>query len=62
MKKEELMNSLSEELKTRLAECKTQEEVQKVLVEAGVEPIDDEVLDEVSGGALRPFLPQPPQR
>ena len=61
MKKEELMNKLSEEVKQKLTECKTQEEVQKVLVEAGIAPLDDEALDEVSGG-FKPFVPRPPQR
>ena len=50
MKKEELMNNLSEEAKQKLAACKTAEEAKKVLADAGVEPLDDELLDEVSGG------------
>ena len=50
MKFEELMNNLSEEAKQKLAECKTQEEVKKILAEAGVEPLDDKLLDEVAGG------------
>ena len=53
MKNEELYNSLSEEVKKKLAECKTQEEIRKVLAEAGVEPLDDELLDEVAGGVWR---------
>ena len=52
MKKEELMNSLSEEAKTKLAACKTLEEAKKVLAEAGVEPLDDELLDAVAGGEM----------
>ena len=51
MKKEELMNDLNEEVKQKLAECKTAEDVKKVLAEAGVEPLDDEMLDEIAGGA-----------
>ena len=50
MKNEKFNNSLSEEVKKQLAECKTQEEVRKVLAEAGVEPLDDELLDDVAGG------------
>ena len=54
MKSEELYNGLSEEVKKKLAECKTQEEIRKVLAEAGVEPLDDELLDAVSGGSRYP--------
>ncbi len=50
MKYEELFNSLSEEVKKKLAECKTQEEIRKVLTEAGIEPLDDKLLDTVAGG------------
>ena len=50
MKKEELMNKLSGEARQKLAACKTEEEAKKVLVEAGVEPLDDELLDAVAGG------------
>ena len=57
MKNEEFYNSLSEEVKKNLAGCKTQEEIRKVLAEAGVEPLDDELLDSVAGGFVRPFLP-----
>ena len=52
MKNEEFYNSLSEEVKKNLAGCKTQEEIRKVLTEAGVEPLDDELLDAASGGSL----------
>ncbi len=51
MKKEELINGRSEEVKRKLAGCKTAEEAKKVLSEAGVEPLDDDLLDEVAGGA-----------
>ena len=50
MKKEELFNSLSEEVKKKLAACRTQEEIKRVLAEAGVDPLDDELLDAVAGG------------
>ena len=50
MKNEEFYNSLSEEVKQKLAGCRTAEEAKKVLSEAGVEPLDDELLDEVAGG------------
>ncbi len=55
MKKEEFYNSLSEEVKRELAECKTQDELRKVLTEAGVEPLDDEILDAVAGGMRCPY-------
>ena len=59
MESKELLSSLSEEMKQKLAECETQEEIRKVLAEAGVEPLDDELLDTVAGGSSRPFLPRP---
>ncbi len=58
MKNEELYNRLSEDVKKKLAECKTQDELRKALAEAGVEPVDDELLDAVAGGH-KPFLPCP---
>ena len=54
MESKELLSSLSEEMKQKLAECKTQEEIRKVLAEAGVEPLDDEILDTVAGGSRVP--------
>jgi len=59
MKKEELMNNLSEEVRQKLAACKTEEEAKKVLVEAGGEPLDDELLDAVAGGFWRPQTTAP---
>ena len=56
MESKELLSSLSEEMKQKLAECKTQEEIRKVLAEAGVEPLDDELLDAVAGGSRVPRL------
>ena len=50
MKNNELLSSLSEEVKKKLVECKTQEELRKVLDEAGIEPLDNELLDAVAGG------------
>lgn len=50
MKNEERMNNLGEEIKRKLAVCKTAEEAKKVLDEAGVEPLDDELLDAVAAG------------
>ena len=52
MESKELLSSLSEEMKQKLAECRTQEEICKVLTEAGVEPLDDELLDAVAGGLM----------
>ncbi len=62
MKSEEIINKLSEEVKKKLAECKTQDELRKVLAEAGVEPLDDEQLDAVAGGGWWPFFPCPTKR
>ena len=56
------MNSLSEEVKRKLLECKTQEEAKKVLTEAGVEPLDDELLDNVAGGMRDPDFHGPKTR
>ncbi len=53
MKNEERMNNLGEEIKRKLAACKTAEEAKKVLDEAGVEPLDDELLDAVAAGLYR---------
>ena len=50
--------SLSEKVKKKLAECKTQEEIRRVLAEAGVDPPDNELPDAVAGGS-RPFFPRP---
>jgi len=44
------LNDLSDEVKANLVNCKTEEEKKKVLADAGIEPIDDELLDEVAGG------------
>ncbi len=62
MKSEEIINKLSEEVKKKLAECKTQDELRKVLAEAGIEPLDDEQLDAVAGGGWWPFFPCPTKR
>ena len=44
------LNDLSDEVKANLVNCKTEEEKKKVLADAGIEPIDDALLDEVAGG------------
>lgn len=54
MKKDDLFNNISKEVKEKLAECKTQEEMKQILAEAGVEQLDDELLDAVTGGG--PYL------
>ena len=59
MTNKELMNSLSEEVRQKLAKCRTQEEAKAVLTEAGIEPIDDELLDAAAGGyRTPPVLPE----
>ncbi len=50
MKSEELYENLSEDVKKKLAECRTPDEIRKVLAEAGVEPLDDKLLNAVAGG------------
>ena len=60
MKNEERMNNLSEEVRQKLAVCKTAEEAKKVLAEAGVEPLDDELLDAVAGGLRGPITGNQP--
>ena len=56
MTNEEFYNSLSNEVKKELAKCKTEEDVKKVLSDAGVELLDDEMVDDVSGGLI-PMIP-----
>lgn len=46
MESKELLSSLSEEMKKKLAECKTQKEMEAVLTEAGIDPLDDELLED----------------
>lgn len=50
MSNQDFYNSLSEEVKEKITQCKTQDEMRRVLTEAGVEPLDDELLDAVAGG------------
>ncbi len=45
-----MYNELSDEIKQKLGECKTQEEMRKVLALAGIEPLDDELLEAAAGG------------
>ena len=49
MNKKKFYESLSDEVKTKLKSCKTDDEMKKVLAEAGI-ALPDEVLSEVSGG------------
>ena len=55
MKNDELIRNLSDEVRQKLAECKTEDEIKKVLTDAGVEPLDDELLDGVAGGMFPHF-------
>ena len=50
MKIEEIIGTMSEEAKQRLASCKTQEELQEVLAEECGRPLDDDMLDAIAGG------------
>ena len=58
MKNDELIRNLSDEVRQKLAECKTEDEIKKVLTDAGVEPLDDELLDGVAGGFFTHFPKQ----
>ena len=49
MNQKELYSSLSEDVKSKIKACKTEEEMMKVLSEADVE-LDPELLESVSGG------------
>lgn len=53
MKSEAFYNNLSDDLKRKLSECKTEEDVRSVLADAGIEPLDSDLLASVSGGAGR---------
>ena len=61
MKNNELDNSFSEEVKQKLAKCKTPEDVEIVSGEVGVSHLDDEMLEAVAGGTgvicPNPILP-----
>ena len=54
MDRKAFYNSLSEDMKTKIKACKTEDEMMKVLAEAGI-ALDDELLDSVSGGAGLPL-------
>ncbi len=54
MEKNASSGRLSEELKMKLAACKTKEEMKRVLTEAGIESVDDDLLDGASGGMRDP--------
>lgn len=48
---QEFIESLDPELVTKIKNCKSQEEAEQLLKDAGVElPLDDDALDDVSGG------------
>lgn len=49
----EFYNSLSEDVKAKLKECKSEEEMLKVLEEENIK-LDPDVLEDVSGGRLNP--------
>ncbi len=53
MKNNEKLDNLSNEFKAKLKNCKNDEEVKSVLKEAGIEPIDDDMLDLISGGYIQ---------
>ena len=50
MTREELINSLSPEMREKAETCKTEEELKALFAENGM-PLNDDVLDAVSGGS-----------
>ena len=60
MKREKRITALSDEVRQKLAACKTAEEAKKILAEAGVEPLNDELLDRVSGGYYMGWVQETP--
>ena len=50
MNRKEFYNTLSEDVKTKIKACKTEEEMMRVLEEEKIE-LDSELLESVSGGA-----------
>ena len=59
MSEKNTFGSLSDELKAKLKECKTEEELNKVLAEAGLD-IDQDVLKAVVGGLADDDTPKEP--
>ena len=49
MNRKEFYNTLSEDVKTKIKACKTEEEMMRVLAEEKIE-LDPELLDSISGG------------
>ena len=49
MNRKEFYNTLSEDVKTKIKACKTEEEMMNVLAQEKIE-LDPELLDSVSGG------------
>ncbi len=55
MNKEEILDTLSEETKRKLAACKTPEEARRVLTEADeVATLDDGMMEAIAGGGYGP--------
>ena len=50
MSNEGTFGKLSEEMRQRIASCKTPEEAQQALAEEYGVPVDDELLEEIAGG------------
>ena len=61
MNRKEFYNTLSEDVKTKIKACKTEEEMMKVLDEEKIE-LDPELLDSISGGVFRCRRECPEQR
>ena len=53
MEKKEFYESLNDEVKAKLKACKTEDEMKKVLADAGID-LPDELLETISGGGNPP--------
>ena len=54
MENKDIPAKLSDEIKEKLAQCKTQEEMREILAQSGVEQLDDALLEAVAGGYTIP--------
>ncbi len=57
----ELIDNLSDETMQKIMECKNEEEIKKILSEAGIKELDDEILDKIVGGLIM-FRPDPDKK
>lgn len=53
MNNKDMISKLSDDVKQKLAACKSPEGIRKILAEAGIEALDDRLLDAVAGGFIK---------